>query len=291
MSLYDIIYEYENLFIENPYVLPIGKVIQVSELSIVKNGEIVEHEQICDELTYIISGSAVVVSNNEQYEISEGELHFIKKGLTHKIIAKDKKPLRYICIGIELDKNYDGNKPFFETDFSGYFFSRDDGNIKIFSELLLNEFYSKNEASDIMINSLLTQIFITLVRIYKDQRISKGQKREYAYNDSKATLHEVLRYIDREYMNIKNVRQISQDLSYNNDYISHLFRKKMDMTLKEYLMRKKISHSTQLLLEGNLSIEQISEHLNFSSSHSFYQAFKRITTQSPSEYRKQNSKF
>ena len=44
MGNFDKIYEFENIFVNQNYVLPVGKVRQVSELSIIPNGEIIEHK-------------------------------------------------------------------------------------------------------------------------------------------------------------------------------------------------------------------------------------------------------
>ena len=84
---------------------------------------------------------------------------------------------------------------------------------------------------------------------------------------------------------IKNVKSVSEELSYSEYYISHLFKKKMGITAKEYITKKKIFHACELLKTSPLGIEEISEHLNFASSHSFRRAFKSVTGISPREYK------
>ena len=73
--------------------------------------------------------------------------------------------------------------------------------------------------------------------------------------------------------------------------MSHLFKKKMGITLKEYLLIKKMNTAKDLLLTSNLRIEEIAEFLNFNSAHSFYQAFKKTVKMSPTEYKKSNDGF
>lgn len=290
MGNFDKIYEFENIFVNQNYVLPVGKVRQVSELSIIPNGEIIEHIQSCDELTYVISGKAKILSDDNIHCVSGGEIHFIKKGVKHKIVADNDEKFRYVCIGIDIDSECNEIQTFTKKDLPNYFFGKDNGNIRYLTEMLLNEFYLKDEDSDIMINSLLIQIFISLSRIY-DGDVGTVKKKEFSCNSSKLTLYEILRFIDREYINLKGIKQISEHIKYNEDYISHLFKKKMGITLKEYLLRKKISAAMELLDTSNLKIEEIADYLNFNSAHTFYQAFKRIAKVSPTEYKTINSGF
>ena len=89
-------------------------------------------------------------------------------------------------------------------------------------------------------------------------------------------------------MRIANVKQVSDVLSYSEYYLSHVFKEKMDMTMKDYLMQKKIMTAIELLKESNMCISEISEQLHFSSLHSFGVAFKRYMGMSPSELRKKS---
>ena len=63
----------------------------------------------------------------------------------------------------------------------------------------------------------------------------------------------------------------------------------MDVTIKDYLMQKKIMTAAELLQNSNMSISEIAEQLHFSSLHSFGTAFKRYMGDNASDYRKKNS--
>lgn len=52
------LFAFDNLFFEKHLYLPTGILFQVSELSVIRGGEILEHIQTCDEITYVISGKA-----------------------------------------------------------------------------------------------------------------------------------------------------------------------------------------------------------------------------------------
>lgn len=52
------LFAFDNLFFDKQLRLPVGVLLQVSELSVIRSGEILEHIQTCDEITYVISGKA-----------------------------------------------------------------------------------------------------------------------------------------------------------------------------------------------------------------------------------------
>ena len=282
------IFSYFNVFTKGEYVLPVGEIRQVEELALSANEIIDCHTQQCEEITFVISGKATVFCDNEALSISSGQVHFINRKHVHKIIAGPKENLRYICVGLIPDYNY---KP---TSHSLELFSKhkqllvnDNGDIRLLCELLLNEFYVKDTHSDLMINSYLTQIIAVLHRIYENNSSENKQKKRSTENNY--VIYNVLRYIDREYLNIDSVKSMAHTLSYNEYYLAHLFKQKMGVSIKQYLLAKKIKYAERLLTTTDLSIETISLQLNFNSAHSFYQAFKKRHNISPGDYRKKFS--
>lgn len=274
-----------NLFGKGEYVLPIGEVRQVEELALYSDSQVSVHSQSCEEITYIISGKATVFCDEECANISGGQVHFINRNHEHKVIANSDENLRYLCIGILFDHSYEPIADFLDS-FSKHkhFTLNDNGDIRILSELLLNEFYTRDAHSDLMINTYLTQIVTLLHRILKSNNSDNIHKKHSL--ESNYVIYNLLRYIDREYLTIDSVKSISRKLSYSEYYLAHLFKEKMGISIKQYLMMKKMKHAEKLLVTTDLSIENISSQLNFNSPHSFYQAFKRYYLTSPGDFRK-----
>jgi len=69
-------------------------------------------------------------------------------------------------------------------------------------------------------------------------------------------------------------------------YFSRLFAKEMGESPSVYLSRKKIQHACDLLENSELSINQISDELNFSSPGYFIKVFKKFEGITPLVYRK-----
>ena len=279
------LFSYSNRFENGQMQIPAGEIFQIAELSVIKGGEIQEHVQYCDEITYAVSGKATVYSGDEVFEMHAGQVHFIKSGEYHKIVADENHNFHYYCIGFLLNPEYTDIRVFadYVSDMKR-FLIQDEGNIKTLFDLLMNEFYIRDEESKLMIHSYFFQILIVLYRILTGKSKEKLNKINTSFSNH--AVYRALKYIDREYITLNSVKQIAQALSYSEYYLSHTFKEKMDITLKDYLMQKKIIAATELLKNSKMSISDIAEHLNFSSLHAFGQAFKRYMNMSASEFRK-----
>ncbi|MBQ8552442.1 MAG: helix-turn-helix domain-containing protein [Clostridia bacterium] len=279
--LYDVLYPTTSL------ELPFGRLTQVAEVSLIRSSEIPEHTQISHEITYVISGEAVITSEDHTYYLCPGMIHFIKSGFRHKLVASDEDNFRFICIGyipnIDCEVISSYNKEVHTVDHTTV---NDDGTIRKLSEMLIDEMYSGDSEQHTMLDLYLKQILISLARLIRGRSAPKRVNKA----SSSFTLYHTLRYIDNEYMNITDIKGIAEALSYNEYYLSHLFKEKIGMGIKEYINKKKISDACELLSNSNLTISEISEKLGFASPHAFSQAFKRRCGVSPTSYQKTHIK-
>lgn len=286
MNITSKLFSYEQIFRQGQLQIPVGDIFQIAELSVIKSGEIAEHIQFCDEITYAVSGKATIYSGDTSFEMTSGQVHFIKKGQYHKIVADENHNFHYYCIGFLLNPDYTEINMFTNATKSlNDFLVEDEGNIQTLFGLLMNESYLRDEESNIMIHFYFCQMLILLYRILNGK--SKEKLSKINNSASNHAVYRTLKYIDRNYIKITSVKQIAAELSYSEYYLSHVFKEKMDMTMKDYLMQKKIMTATELLKTSNMSISEIAEHLHFSSLHSFGAAFKRYMQMSASDFRKQ----
>lgn len=285
MKISSKLFSFDKLFAQGQLHTESAEIRQIAELAVIKGGEIAEHIQYCDELTYAVSGTATIYSGDAVREMTAGEVHFIRKGQYHKIVAGASQNFRYFCIGFQPNPTCESVDIFLRTiGDTPFFFVNDEGNIKTLFELLLNEFYIRDEESNLMIHFYFSQMLIQLHRILTGKSREKLQKASTASANN--AVYRTLQYIDREYAGITSVKQITQSLSYSECYLSHIFKEKMDVTVKDYLMRKKITAAAHMLQESNMTVTEIAEQLHFSSLHSFGSAFKRYMGMSAGEFRR-----
>lgn len=72
---------------------------------------------------------------------------------------------------------------------------------------------------------------------------------------------------------------------FNSSYLSRLFKQKYDVTITEYINKKRMKQAAKLLKTTNDKIQDIAERCGYLSSHSFSRAFRSCYSTSPAEYR------
>lgn len=264
--------------------VPDAKIYQVEELSLMRGSTMPKHFQRCDEITYVISGKAIMHSDDSCKEITAGQIHFIRQGCTHEIEVLPEEDFRYICIGYTAEDTallkdfhtYTANK--------NHFILTGDSTVRRLCALLVDECYRWDNHSESLVSCYLSQILVAVYRLAVGKAAASKDSESIPAGQ---TVYQVLRYIDKEFINIEHARDVSQSLAYSEYYLSHLFKEKTGTTIKEYITRKKIDHACLLLKTSAWGVEEIAAHLHFASSHAFRRAFKAVTGTSPSEYAKE----
>jgi two-component system response regulator YesN len=80
---------------------------------------------------------------------------------------------------------------------------------------------------------------------------------------------------------------IASYVNFNSAYLSRLFKKEVGLTLSDYIAQLRIDKAKSLLTESSLKISIISERVGYYNFSHFTKVFKKATSQTPQEYRKQ----
>jgi YesN/AraC family two-component response regulator len=264
--------------------VPAGEIFQIAELSMVKGSEIPEHVQICDEITYMVSGKAMVYSGDTCFEMSAGQVHFITKGMYHKIIAEADSTPHFLCFGYQVNPEYaELNDYIASVRKSSHFYTNDDGSIKPHMQLLMNEYYNYDSDSDVMLHHYFCQMMRLLTRLAKGAKRSVPGKKNSASVNS--VVYRVVKYIDKEYRNIESVKQIAEKLSYSEYYLSHVFKEKMGVSYTDYLRTLRLKFAVSLFDRGLDSVKNVALLSGFTDPLYFSTVFKKHIGVSPKEYK------
>lgn len=79
---------------------------------------------------------------------------------------------------------------------------------------------------------------------------------------------------------------ISDQLFHEYNYLSALFSSVEGITLEQYIIRQKIEKVKELLFYDELSLGEIADRLDYSSIAHLSAQFKKITGQTPSQFKK-----
>ena len=98
-------------------------------------------------------------------------------------------------------------------------------------------------------------------------------------------INDAMHYIRQNYQKRLTVEEIAEEVGLSKEYLSTKFRQVTGTTLPTYINQQKITEAKQLLHFTDMSLSEITEYFSFSSQSYFQTIFKKITGDTPMEYR------
>ncbi|MCR5102439.1 MAG: helix-turn-helix domain-containing protein [Butyrivibrio sp.] len=105
-------------------------------------------------------------------------------------------------------------------------------------------------------------------------------------SDSSNTVAEVRAYIKEHLDDDLSRENLSKLVYLNPDYLSHLFKKEVGLSLTNYVIKERIEESKRLLSNTDMSIQDIAIKCGFQNISYFSRQFKTLTGMTPREFRK-----
>ncbi len=112
--------------------------------------------------------------------------------------------------------------------------------------------------------------------------LMKQSSVENAVDPAENILKNALGYIDSNWANIKNIREISNALFISPSYMYEIFSKKLNMAPKTYLMQKRLQAAHAYLISG-IQPNEVSQRVGFNTYTAFYRACKAFYGKTPQE--------
>lgn len=97
-----------------------------------------------------------------------------------------------------------------------------------------------------------------------------------------------LTFINENLENNLTISKISNAALIPKSSLYKMFHTHFGCTVNEYINSKRVESAEELLINGNLSIDEISEKFGFSTQQYFSKVFKKFKGVSPAQFRKNN---
>lgn len=148
--------------------------------------------------------------------------------------------------------------------------------------ILINQLINSSQTQKKLISKYLSSsILIEIANQYQE-----NYKLKFSSNDiSTRRFQEIINYIDANYKENLKVQDIAQKFGYNEKYLSKLFKKSLNMTIKEYIIDNKLKAAAFLLLVSNDTVASVAYDCGFSNEFYFMRLFKRKYQLTPTSYR------
>lgn len=242
------------------------------------------------EIVYILSGNGIQLVDNKEYEVSRGSLMFINYGQTHAFSTKNKMSYCNILIKPEAvsEKIINTDNAFeilsltafedFRTADTSCPFVRFEGEELIKAEAIINEMHYEYEKNLCGYNTVIKGYLLILLS-YIFRIMVPGN------NSFDTITGKITEYIEEHFNEKLSLEMLAKKCFYTPKYFSHVFKQCYNTTVTDYIQKKRLKEGCRLLLETNLSIDEISRTVGYDDDGSFYKYFRKMYNLTPNEYR------
>lgn len=155
-----------------------------------------------------------------------------------------------------------------------FFYVGKNNNIKSSLKAIEKHWYSSNEFDKITASAELVLFLRSL--IFDKESIS-------------AVISQAKEFIKSNYHNDISIKNIADACFTSESYLYKLFKKKMNITIGEYITNCRISAACDLLANTEMSLTNIASMCGFNSQSYFSYCFKKNTGLSPKDFKKSYS--
>ncbi len=251
------------------------------------------------EFVYMIKGEMHNKINDKSYLMTPGCLAIMDVEQTHEIIAVSDQ-VAYINILVS-------------NEFINQYAKNSDNILNLFSIISLNSVNKSDEniasviqftnidkeRMDMLVHTMLFEfnekkpyyakilynyfyVFMLEIKRYLDLKKDDDVKGKL---DSKLSI--VLEFIEDNYFQKLNLKDIASKFFYNSSYFSRMFKKVLGVTFKDYLQNIRVKQAIKLLNETDYSVNEIALMVGYDDKKQFYNVFKKIQGVTPGEYRRE----
>ena len=138
----------------------------------------------------------------------------------------------------------------------------------------VDEVYETNDNAQLRM--CINKVVISYVEFVAD----KTKKYKYDY-----IVQHAIEYIKDNYEKNLSLESIANAIHVSSYYLCHTFKQFMNCSIKQYIIRVKIGRVQALLLNLNLSIDEICVMVGYQNNRHFVETFKKLHGVTPHQYR------
>lgn len=261
-----------------------GKVSR-TDRQISLSGNTALHENV--EIKCFYEGTATLLIESQTIRVKAGDVVVINPYEFHAIVDTGEEKGKYHLFMLPLD--YFSGEP--ALDLQKLFFVEEKRFRTLFSDgrmfdLLMQaaeEAQQKQEASDLMIKSLLMAFFALLLRngITQAERSAPEKSELRLYS----VIEPALRCIKNEYRRELTVEELAKKCNVSKHYFCRVFKAVTRKSAMEYLRSFRLQVANILLSNTKSSISEIAACCGFESANYFSRCYKQYYGVSPSSCR------
>jgi len=251
------------------------------------------HKHSFYHFVFFTGGSGKHVIDFEQFTVKKGMIYFMRPGQVHTWQFKGTPEGYIVNFSAELFQDLLMNTtlitrfPFFHAgaDVVNQVMILPDATqekVTALMESMVSEHISDNTRKELMIALLLLELFILVEREYQQTPTLPGQQ----YNST--ILQNFQQLIEENFASLRLPKEYAALLYVTPSHLNALTKEFTGMSAGELIRNRVLLEAKRLLVNLDLTINEISGLLNFSDSAYFTRFFKKYTGQTPEAFRNRN---
>ncbi len=206
------------------------------------------------DFTFVLKGRLRYVVNGEARDILENDAVFIPPDAIRERIALD-EPVKYVSYNFIAE---DGEKLPTEPFLKGIISEQIRQIVSCFSASHLADTYSTREKVINLLNVILHEMNDIL-----------------DFRSSNPHIINIIRYINEYITQPITLHSVSEHVGLTKEYIAHIFKKETEMTVTEYINRRKMLIAKDMIRGTAYPLHEISDRLGYESYSYFSRVFKK----------------
>ena len=239
----------------------------------------------CFRFIYVLSGSVTIQINSKKHIAKNGSIIYMPPYTRYRFTEKtDNLSLVNVFFNMSESESLSKDVLFYvDNNFKA------PSNLTCFDENILNDYIIEDkkdlESAILKLTKRLdkqNQAFIeksTLLYLISSLLTSDDNKRQ-------TVADKVIEFIKNNVENGVTSQVLADKFSYHKNYLSSLIKNQTGLSLGEFIIKEKITRAKTLILDGELSLIEISNRLGFYDYSHFYKAFKKHLQISPTHFAK-----
>jgi AraC-like DNA-binding protein len=237
-------------------------------------------------LHYILAGSGFFAVNSQRYYLKKGQGFLIYPEIVTYYEADGEDPWHYVWVG------FNGLKAETHLDAAGFspenpILTKRVGNkLDDYLLTLVQTAEEHNDKGDNYGKTLHLQglLYLLISEMIENRAPNRGPLTNGDIQD--VYIRKALEFIKNNYSRHINVQMIAESLSLSRSYLAVLFKERLKIGPRDYLLHFRVERACDLLRNPLLSIGDVARSVGYDDPLAFSKMFKKVKGLSPSQFRK-----
>jgi YesN/AraC family two-component response regulator len=127
--------------------------------------------------------------------------------------------------------------------------------------------------------------YVVLATLYQNPAETATSAASQSIFPSNPQLSKVFHFIEANYQQPIGLCEVAKAVGYSPAYLTDLVRRQTGISVKRWIVKRRMAAARSLLLKTNQSVEQIAEAVGYSHMGCFFRQFRRSFGMTPQSWR------